>query len=307
MLGFPGVTTTRIEDAFARVHRDDLNEARTQFEAGLRGVGGGLIKAEFRFVRPGGEVGWMTWTGRVHFREGPTGPIPFRIDGACVDITERKRQEEHIRLLMRETAHRSKNLLTLAQAVARQTLSANPQDFLERFGKRLEALAASQDLLVKNAWKGADLNELIRSQLAHFDDLIGSRIEVQGPKLYASASAAQALGMALHELATNAGKYGALASAGGRIEITWCLQRDEDDKEMFVIAWREHCANPIAAPCKQGFGSAVIGSMAEMSLGAKVELNFPASGLTWRLQCAAEEIVEGRIASSPSQKMRGGV
>jgi two-component sensor histidine kinase len=98
------------------------------------------------------------------------------------------------------------------QAIARQTLAATPQDFLDRFGKRIEALAAGQDLLIKNAWKGVALDELVHSQLAPFEDLIGTRIYIQGPNLFVSAFAAQTIGMALHELATNVGKYGALLS-----------------------------------------------------------------------------------------------
>ncbi|MGA7328066.1 MAG: PAS domain S-box protein [Rhodomicrobium sp.] len=428
MLGFPGVTITKIENAFARVHRDDLYSFRIQYQAGLSGRGAGQIRADFRFVRPGGEIRWMTWAGRVHFRDGPSGRRPFRIDGACVDITdrkrteeelrkseerfrgvfenaatgiaitdieggfqscnpaysrmigyseqefrqqplstfmhpedrdanvlqckrlaaqeiasfeivnrylrkdgkalwvdkhvsllrdsagqpshiivlamditERKRQDDQIRLLMREVNHRSKNMLSLVQAVARQTLAANPEDFLERFEKRVEALAANQDLLVKNAWKGAGLDEIVRSQLAPFEDLIGTRIEVRGPPVFVSASAAQVIGMALHELATNAGKYGALSGSDGRVEIAWRIQRDD----AFVMSWREECAHPITAPSKLGFGSSVISSMAEMSLGAKVELNFPATGLVWQLSCAAAEISDGDVRSRPSGETEG--
>jgi hypothetical protein len=135
-------------------------------------------------------------------------------DGAGIivlvtNITDQKRHEEHIRLLLREVNHRSKNMLSLVQAVARQTLAARPECFIDRFVERIQALAANQDLLVKNSWKGVDLEELAKSQLAHFKDLIGTRIALKGPSLLISASAAQTIGMALHELATNAGKYGA--------------------------------------------------------------------------------------------------
>src|SRR5262249_16664459 len=181
----------------------------------------------------------------------------------ATDITQRKCQDDHIRLLMREVNHRSKNMLSLVQAIARQTLTADPDDFLERFGKRVEALSANQDLLVKNAWKGVDLDELVRSQLGHFEDLIGTRIELEGPALIISASAAQALGMALHELATNAGKYGALSGANGFVDIVWRVRRDQSSQEMFVMTWRERCAHSITAPSKLGFGSSVISSMAE--------------------------------------------
>jgi PAS domain S-box-containing protein len=223
---------------------------------------------------------------------------PISALALVTDVTERKRQENHINLLMREVNHRSKNMLSLVQAVARQTLAANPEDFLDRFGKRIEALAANQDLLIKNAWNGADIAELVRSQLAPFDDLTGTRIELRGPPLFVSANAAQALGMALHELATNAGKYGALSSTNGRIEVGWCIQRDERDEEIFVMTWREQCAHLIAVPDRQGFGSFVVGSMAELSLSAKVDLSFPATGVIWQLRCAARAVLEGTISSA---------
>ncbi|MGA7323566.1 MAG: HWE histidine kinase domain-containing protein [Rhodomicrobium sp.] len=196
---------------------------------------------------------------------------------------------------MREVNHRSKNVLALVQAVARQTLAANPQDFLDRFGRRVEALAANQDLLVKNAWKGADLDELVWSQLAPFEDVIGTRIALRGLPVFVSASAAQVIGMALHELATNAGKYGALSGSDGRVEIAWRIQRDEAGEETFMMTWREQCAHSIKVPSKLGFGSSVIGSMTEMSLGAKVALSFPPTGLTWELRCRADEVLDGGI------------
>jgi PAS domain S-box-containing protein len=301
MLGVPVIRTVRIEDTFAQAHRDDLCRVRAQYEAGLKGAEGGLIKMEFRFVHPRGEVRWMTWTGRVHFREGPEGRAPFRITGACIDITERKQQEDQIRLLMHEVNHRSKNLLTVVQAIARQTAAANPVEFIPRFGQRIEALSASQDLLVKNGWRGVDLAELIRSQLAHFEDLIGRRIEMGGPSLLISASAAQTIGMALHELATNAGKYGALTRGDGRVSIGWGLERTEKKAQTFAMRWVEQNAYPITAPSKRGFGSTVISDLAERSLGAKVELDFLATGLSWQLQCPAYEVLQA-TSSSPTDK-----
>jgi two-component sensor histidine kinase len=97
--------------------------------------------------------------------------------------------------------------------------------------------------------------------------------------------------MAVHELATNAGKYGALLGADGCVDITWWIQRHEGE-HTFFIAWRERCAHPIKTPSKKGFGSIVIGDLAERSLGAQVELDYPAAGLTWQLRCAATEILE---------------
>jgi hypothetical protein len=97
--------------------------------------------------------------------------------------------------------------------------------------------------------------------------------------------------MALHELATNAGKFGALSGAEGRVDIGWCVRRNKTDEEMFAISWCEHCSNPIMAPSKQGFGSSVISRMVELSLGAKVALSYPATGLS----CAAGEALEDSV------------
>jgi PAS domain S-box-containing protein len=211
---------------------------------------------------------------------------------AAIDITERKREQQHIRLLMREVNHRSKNILTLVQAVARQTAATKPVDFLGRFDERLRALAASQDLVVKNEWRGVDLNELIFSQLMHFKDLIGTRIDLNGPPLFISASAAQTIGMALHELATNAGKYGALSNQDGRIDVLWHLDHDERGHDIFVMAWNESGGPPVSPPTCRGFGSTLISRIVKASLNAEVELNYPASGLFWRMTCNAKVLLD---------------
>jgi PAS domain S-box-containing protein len=290
IFGLPGLQTATVEAALLRVHRDDVAWVRTQYEAAASGTSTGQVKMDFRFVRPGGEVRWMTWLGRTEPSENHSGRKPSRILGCCLDITERKHQEDQIRLLLAEVNHRSKNLLTLVQAVARQTLAANGEDFLDRFGKRVEALAASQDLLVKNTWQGADLHELICSQLAHFEDLIGAQIELQGPPLFVSPSAAQALGMALHELATNAGKYGALVNSGGKIKIEWGLECADGGEQAFVMRWREQGGPSVTSPARSGFGSTIICSLTEMSLKAKINLDFATTGLTWQLQCQAKDV-----------------
>ena len=140
---------------------------------------------------------------------------------------------------------------------------------------------------------GCNFAELVRGQLAHFRDLIGPRIELKGPSLPVSASAAQILGMAIHELATNAGKYGALSDAAGRVAIAWGLERDDAGGETFTISWREQGGPPVSSPSRNGFGSTVVGALAESSLDAKVDLDFSKKGLSWRLHCPAAGVIEG--------------
>ena len=209
------------------------------------------------------------------------------------DITERKRHEEHAQLLMREVNHRAKNMLAVVQSIARQTAATNPDEFMARFGERIQALSKSQDLLVQTEWKGVDMAALVQSQLAHFEDLIGTRIELTGPPLSISASAAQTIGMALHELCTNAGKYGALSNRDGRLEVSWSLECAGKEEEAFAMSWREVGGPPVSIPARLGFGSTVIRRLAKENLDAQVDLDFAASGLSWRLRCLAKEVTGG--------------
>jgi PAS domain S-box-containing protein len=206
----------------------------------------------------------------------------------CVaqDVTEQKAHEEQVHFLMHEVNHRAKNMLTLVQAVARQTAAREPEDFIGRFNERIRALAANQDLLVRNEWQGVYVEELVCAQLAHFAD-VGSRIAADGPKLHLNAAAAQAIGLALHELATNASKYGALSVAVGRVDVRWRLEGDT-----FMMSWTERNGPPVSPPERRGFGSTVVDSMAKLSVGGEVQLDYAPSGLMWRLKCPAANALE---------------
>ncbi len=219
---------------------------------------------------------------------------PFNIIALVTDMTERKRQEEQNALLMREVNHRSKNILTLVHAIARQTAATSARDFAERFGDRIAALSRSYDLLVKSDWKGVSLNELIESQLEPFKDLIGERVQIKGPPVSLSPSAAQTLCMALHELSTNASKYGALSNSRGKVTIEWWLGQKQCD-QIFAMSWREVGARIVAPPSKRGFGTTVISSIVEHSLDAKVDLDFAPEGLIWRVECRAGEVLDSNI------------
>ncbi len=203
------------------------------------------------------------------------------------DVTDQKAYEDQILFLMRESSHRTKNVLSLVQAIARQTAVRQPEEFITRFNERIRSLAASQDLLVRNKWQGADVEDLVRAQLAHFADLVGSRIAVDGPKLRLNATAGQAVGLALHELATNAGKYGALSVETGHVDVRWRLEGD-----IFMMSWTERNGPPVSSPERHGFGSTVVGSMVERSVGGEVERNYVPSGLIWRLTCPVANALE---------------
>jgi PAS domain S-box-containing protein len=227
--------------------------------------------------------GRLRWVHLVSDTRRDTTAQPVARYGATFDITERKESEEHIQLLMREISHRAKNLLTVIQVMARQTASeADPEVFAEHFGDRLAGLAASHDLLVKSDWHGVDTADLVRSQLAHFGHLVETRVILEGPSLKLRPAAAQALGMALRELATNAAKYGALSNAAGVIRIAWDIVGNDRDTR-FRMRWSERGGPRPQQPAKRGFGHTVMVEMLKQALEAEVRLEYPSSGVVWEL------------------------
>jgi two-component sensor histidine kinase len=203
------------------------------------------------------------------------------------DTTDQRAYKERIELLMRESHHRIKNILGLVQVVARQTAAREPEHFVESFTERVQALAANHDLLIESQWHGADVEDLVRVQLAHFADLVGSRIAVHGPKLRLNSAAAQAIGLAVHELATNASKYGALSNDDGRVDVAW-----RSDARSFAISWTERGGPPVRPPDRRGFGSTVVEAMAKRTVGGEVEADYAPSGLGWHLTCPAANVLE---------------
>lgn len=209
--------------------------------------------------------------------------------GTNTDVTEQREQQEQIQLLMNEVNHRAKNTLALVQAMARQAAEGPVERaFSDRFAVRLQALAAAQDVLVKSGWKGGDAETLVRTQLAHFADIFATRIVLNGPTMRLTTSAVQVLGMALHELATNASKYGALSSKEGCVEIRW--GRDPASQEFFMT-WTEIGGPTVVSPAKTGFGSVVLDRIARLSLAAVVQVEYDPKGLAWSLRCAEESAV----------------
>lgn len=204
------------------------------------------------------------------------------------DITERKKSENNVRLLMSEINHRSKNVLTLVQSIARLTQRSSPQGFMPAFEARLQALAWSYDLLIENPDRGASFAELARAQLAHVSDLSDGRVSLVGPDIEVTSEAAQGLSMAFHELATNAAKYGALSGDKGRVEIAWCVRTPQSDADKNLeVLWQEIGGPPVAPPERTGFGSTVLGPMAQSTLNAEVELNYDVTGVSWHARCAS--------------------
>jgi PAS domain S-box-containing protein len=225
------------------------------------------------------------------------------------DLTERKLAQETQTLLLKELNHRSKNLLAVADAIVRQTAkSTSPTELVERVSRRLHALSINQDLMIERDWRGADIAQIIQSQLAFILDEPARRVQLDGQPCIVAPRVAQALGLAIYELASNAVKYGALSVPAGRVQVKWDIQGADGQRE-FKLTWQELGGPPTISPRRKGFGSTIIENMIARSvLGAATltyaptgliwELTAPESGLTGAAEAAAAEAVPTAAAEA---------
>jgi PAS domain S-box-containing protein len=276
-----------LEEIMKRVHPDDMERVWADLQAALDPADAKPYAHEYRIQRSDGEVRWVETHGLAYFEGVGRERRAVGGVGTVADITERKERQEREHLLMREINHRAKNMLSVVHSIAQQTATQNPEDFVKSFSERIQALSANQDLLVRNEWNGVEIEDLVCAQLAHFADLIGSRVLMEGPRLRLTPASAQAIGLALHELATNAGKYGALSTEAGHVDIRWRAGGDT-----FTISWTERQGPPVTTPKRRGFGTIVMEAMAERSVDGTVDLDYPRSGLTWHLSCPAVNALE---------------
>ncbi len=205
------------------------------------------------------------------------------------DVGPLMRAAEHIEFLLREVNHRSKNMLAVVQAVARQTarLAETPDLFIEGFMARLAAIASSHDLLVSRDWRGVQIADLTHSQFSHLDEETQARIALSGDLLEINPRAAEAYGLALHELSTNAVKYGALSAPTGAIELCFHLDPEHNN---YVLTWRESGGPAVVAPPRAGFGSTVLTRMAPMAIQGESALHYAREGLTYRLSAPLAQV-----------------
>ncbi|HEY8381118.1 MAG TPA: HWE histidine kinase domain-containing protein [Microvirga sp.] len=276
LLGLPVDASTTTLDAWTRlIHPDDVPWISEQLEAALRGER--EYDVEYRLVREDGTETWLNSRGRVFFNvEGKA----VHMLGIVFDITARKKAEEQQRLLLDELNHRVKNTLATVQSIASQTLrtAADPAEFRTAFEGRLLALSKTHDLLTRNAWRDADLRAIADQELRPYGRDGDDRVTVSGPQLRLPARMAINLGLVLHELATNAAKYGALSVPQGRLALTWRLEPGACGKTDLHLSWREFDGPKVAPPNRKGFGSRLIQRSLEGELNGRAALDFPPTG-----------------------------
>ena len=267
--------------------RDDIDANLTMLRGLLRGEMPGY-RMQKRYVRSNGELFWADLTVSVVRDEDGK---PVKLISIVNDITRQKADEERLKFLMGELSHRTKNLIAVIQAIVNQTCAAygSSEDIRAVLLDRLAGIAASQDALVIGQGEQARMSELVECQLAVFLPPEDSRIEVDGPEIELCAAAVRAIGMALHELATNACKYGALSTTRGRVAIRWSV--DTAETGVFRLSWSERGGPEVKPPKGGGFGRLVVEQMVATSTGGQVKLAFDPRGIEWVLE-APLSIVE---------------
>src|SRR5262249_38012378 len=285
-------TVDRIE---AMMHPEDRQKSSLR---AIFASTGQRFQTEFRIVRPSGEVRWCYGAGIIS-RDAAGNPV--RANGVTVDITERKRAEERLVLLAREVDHRAKNTLAVVLSVLRLTRANTIKDFITTVEGRVHALAATHNLLSATRWEGADLRKIVDEEMAPYQANHRQRVVANGPAGVLLPSTAQAVALALHELATNAAKYGALSTDSGTLRLTWRVEPGE-----LVLEWSETGGSPAAEPARLGFGLTIVRSSIEAQFRGGVRYDWRPDGLRCALSIPAAQIVaapppaEGSAPKPPS-------
>jgi PAS domain S-box-containing protein len=295
--GLPeGTTETSYIEWRARVHREDLRRAE-----GLRNQAFAYRRkednAEYRIVLSTGEIRWIERRGTVSYDQDGS---PKRVVGVNIDVTERKRAEQHLRAMNAELDHRVKNVLAMVSALIGQTeeASRSPMDFVAALNHRIKSLAGTHELLSRSHWRGVPLADIIQRELAPYDT---TNTDIGGPGVTLKAEATQAVATVLHELTTNAAKYGAFSNRAGQVSVQWqWLKNGSHDR--LIIEWQEIGGPPVVAPSQTGYGTSIIRDLIPFELGGVVELVFASKGIRCRLEIPANWISrDGQLAGEPRE------
>jgi len=280
LLGYePGAVQASTESWRARVYDEDLPRVEALLKEAL--AGDGDFEAEYRVCPAPGKPRWVMARGRTGFRPNGT---PERMFGVVIDIQEQKEAEAQKEMLLRELDHRVKNILANIQALARQT-AADAKDvagFVQEFSGRVEAIARAHSRLSSSQWAGVDLAELVDEELAAYRRTGRPEIAVEGPPVMLAPETAQMMAMAVHELATNAVKYGPLGNGNGRLEVRWHFAEGEEGREV-RFRWQETGGPPCKAPEATGFGTLVLSQFLPAQMSGTAKLDFPEEGFVFDL------------------------
>jgi PAS domain S-box-containing protein len=275
----PGDASATFEAGLTFVHPDD-RDATGQRKQEILSGSAEHYQLEYRIRRPDGQVRWVMDRGQV-IRDARGSAL--RVVGVVLDISDLKEAEQRQRLLFDELNHRVKNTLSIVQALAQQTLRTRPDpaDFAQAFADRLGSLARAHSLLTSDTWRGAPLQDIVTTALAPFIDE-GRPIDIGGTPATVPASSTITLSLMMHELATNAAKYGALSVAEGRLSVRWSAV-DAGSGVAIDLHWQEEGGPPVSPPARKGFGSRLLTGSAQQ-LDARFEIDYAVRGVRCRLR-----------------------
>jgi PAS domain S-box-containing protein len=288
-----GTTEIPLSRWQAGVHPDDLGRLEPLRDQACR-ERRREYTTEYRIIR-GGTIRWIEARKLISYDSDGR---PQRANGVNIDVTERKRVEEQQRVLLGELDHRVKNSLATVSAVVSHTLSASRSmaDFASALDGRAHSMARTHELLSASGWQGLSVAELVRRELEPY--AITGNTEIDGPNVILKAEAGQALAMVLHELATNAAKYGALSTQSGRVAIRWGERSNGHSHSHLVLEWREVGGPSVVAPEKSGFGSRTIRDLITYEFGGTVDLTFAREGVRCRVELPADWVsTDGKSVS----------
>lgn len=277
VLGFPDDARPTLEDIRARYAPGELARIQAQVQAALQ-RGDSAFETEFRYIWPNGELRWLLLRAEISFTSVGT---PLAVIGVVIDLTERKDAEERLKLLAREVDHRANNLLTVVQATVALTRAPDAAALKQILTGRISALAHAHQLLSQARWEGADLRRMVEEELRPFQFGEGGRVRLDGPAVALQPQAAQSVAMALHELATNAAKYGALSRPEGQVEVIWC---GGGAHEPLVITWTERGGPPVSRPTGRGLGMTVVERAVGGALQGSARFDWRPDGLVCELR-----------------------
>ncbi|QNE32938.1 PAS domain-containing protein [Sphingomonas sp. NBWT7] len=280
VFGRPLAAPFTYDDLLTAIHPDDLPAMQAAVRRTIEH--GAPYEIEYRILTPGGEQRWVLVQGELQYRADGT---PLSMAGFSTDISQRKFAEEHRAVLARELTHRVKNTLATVNAVVSQTLrdAASIEDAAATISGRIASLGAAQELLIQDEVEGAAIGDIVEKALLPFRDRDGARFAIDGPAVRLSPEITLALAMALHELATNAVKYGALSVPEGRVAIEWSIRRKEGGRRLF-LCWGEHDGPPVTPPTRTGFGTRMIERVLRKHVRGGAAIQYLESGVRFEIE-----------------------
>lgn len=272
------------------IHADDFS----RIERLIGDSGSPTFQTEIRIKRPGGEIRSCSCAAAI--TQDVKGGVR-RVNIVMIDITDRKQAEEHQLMLAREVDHRARNALAVVQAIVRLTRATTQEGYIAAVEGRIHALAQAHTLLSETRWQGAHIERLVSEEMAPYRSAGSSRVVMTGPSIFLPPEKAQNLALALHELATNSAKYGALSTARGIVSVSWRLERGT-----VGLQWEESSGPPIESPSSQGFGTKIMNASIKHQLGGNVAWDWRRSGLRCTIEIPIGSGDHSRGANSGSSE-----